>query len=464
MATSGSDMNIADLAKEARQTESKGTKIRIPMMVVILGILLSALIMVVVPSMYAAAALPTTASIINNYYDNMAAPQPNTTLALVRVMERNPLSSAIWTQMRANLTGTQKESYFFPGFGTLANPCEFFGIKAPAGAVCYARMWSDPKSPDLVGRIVETTFGTDVSPEFVLIKNNTPILLDVTRDFLERTAAKPTWSVIWNSGRFSRYAFAYTSQHIIDPRDSYRMSTLTSGYLPCITTLEQLFVDLLPSKDSSIFFVDDFGLMVASSINNTVALDSTLRYSPTTNPNSQIATVGRFLESQYGPFSNSALLPNSSFQQANLNGQPYIIATKKIFMPVSNQQYSLVVTVPRADFYGRSDTSFRNAIIISACLGATGLILVAILSYLASIPLKRLAYSMAQLTKFDFSVLENGALEHTSFIAELNQVEGTFLTMVKAFAAGIKKNKELMSTSLGSKNGGSSVTGSQLKK
>ncbi|KAJ3402537.1 hypothetical protein HDV05_008391, partial [Chytridiales sp. JEL 0842] len=253
-----SDMNVADLAKQARQTETKGSKIKVPMMVLILGILLSALVMVVVPlgyisldsgqkitadltqrviegvvqrtgdslltvfgqfavSMYAAGALPSTGNIINNYYDNMAAVPSNTTLALIRVMEKNPISSAIWTQLRANLTGTQREDYFFPGFGTLANPCEFFKIQAPPGTICYARMWQDPKSSDLMGRIVETTFGNDVSPEFVLIKDNRPIVLDVTRDFLERTAAKPTWNVIWNSGSFSRYAFAYSAQHIIDP-------------------------------------------------------------------------------------------------------------------------------------------------------------------------------------------------------------------------------------------------------
>ncbi|KAJ3417075.1 hypothetical protein HDV05_006934 [Chytridiales sp. JEL 0842] len=490
------NMNVAaaELAQDARQTTTKG--FRIPMMVLILVILLSALIMVVVPlgyisldsgqkitadltqrviegvvqragdslvavfgqfavSMYAAGALPTTPSIVNNYYDNMAASQPNTTLALIRVMERNPVSSAIWTRLRQNLTGTQRASYYFPGFGVTKNPCEFYsGVNAAPNATCYARIWSEPRNADLMGRVVDPIYGNDIAPEMTLIKDNRPFILPIISDYISNvTITKPTWDVIWTAGRFSRYSFVYTFAHVADPRDPYRMTWLTTGYLPCLTNLEALFKELLPSADSSIFLVDDAGFMVASSVNNTVTVNSTLRYTPTSNPDPNLTTVGRFLESQYGAFSNPSLLPNNTFQQANLNGAPYIIATKKIYMPVSNQPFALVVYVPRVDFYGRSDTSFRNAIIISSCLGVTGLILVAIMSYAASIPLKRLAYSMAQLTKFDFTVLENGALEHTSFIAELNQVEGTFLTMVKAFAAAVKKNKELMTTSLGSKTG-----------
>ncbi|KAJ3170400.1 hypothetical protein HDU88_009029 [Geranomyces variabilis] len=61
---------------------------------------------------------------------------------------------------------------------------------------------------------------------------------------------------------------------------------------------------------------------------------------------------------------------------------------------------------------------------------------------------------MGLLTSLDFTSLHKGdILEQKSAITEIRNVQGTFSTMVKAFAGGIKQNRDLQA---GGKHGASS--------
>ncbi|KAJ3142589.1 hypothetical protein HK100_000489 [Physocladia obscura] len=181
------------------------------------------------------------------------------------------------------------------------------------------------------------------------------------------------------------------------------------------------------------FLLDDTGLIVSSTVNNTVriALNSTFRYnSYSNNANPIINSLGKALISIYGlnTTTNRYNLPNFTINFATLQGELYIVSTMLVIMPESNQQYTLVLYAPRSDFY------------------AIGLLLVAIIAYVGSLPLRRMSLSMKYLTKFDFSVLESGKLDSTSRITELYNVESSFLGMVKAFAGAIRMNKGLISS------------------
>ncbi|KAJ3088843.1 hypothetical protein HK100_007928, partial [Physocladia obscura] len=255
--------------------------------------------------------------------------------------------------------------------------------------------------------------------------------------------AQPYFKVFGFAGL---YLLQYTSVYYSDP--SQTPSSLRTGYasLDCLTGLPVLFTSLAPSANSNMYMLDDFGLMVTSTINGTIAINGTNRYNGySNNPDSRIAGIGNFLANKYGLTSSGVFAINSNFTQNSVTiaGTVYIVSTQFLVMPSSGQQYTLILFAPRSDFYSKADNALHNAIMVSLIIVAVGIILVGGMAHLGSLPLKKLAVSMEKLTKFDFSVLESGSLDSTSFVKELNRVESTFLLMVKAFAQQIKKNKEM---------------------
>ncbi|KAJ3079874.1 hypothetical protein HK100_010293 [Physocladia obscura] len=212
--------------------------------------------------------------------------------------------------------------------------------------------------------------------------------------------------------------------------------------------------------------LDDFGLMVTSTINGTIAINATNRYDGyLNNPDSRITGIGNFLANKYGISSSGIFTITSNFtlNSITMAGTVYIVSTQILFMPSSGQQYTLILFAPRSDFYAKADNALHNAIMVSLIIVAVGIILVGGMAHLVSME-KRLipcCFLFAhQLTKFDFTVLESGSLNSTSFVKELNRVESTFLLMVKAFAQQIKKNKE-MTMGMATTNGSASQRSSK---
>ncbi|KAJ3320587.1 hypothetical protein HDU76_000271 [Blyttiomyces sp. JEL0837] len=192
--------------------------------------------------------------------------------------------------------------------------------------------------------------------------------------------------------------------------------------------MSKFLKDLKPTPNTVLYMVDDLGFMVASSINGTAVINETARYTPTNNIDPVIFSSANSLVNENGSIDQ---IPDEYFDTVNLNGTLYLLASRDLVMPISFQIYKVIMVVPRTDFYGATERSTRKALITVGILSSVGVVVVAILSLLAVYPLRKMANSMKQLTKFDFSVLEKGKLKSTSFVLELNIVETSFLQMVK---------------------------------
>ncbi|KAJ3307342.1 hypothetical protein HDU76_004654 [Blyttiomyces sp. JEL0837] len=174
-----------------------------------------------------------------------------------------------------------------------------------------------------------------------------------------------------------------------------------------------LDLGLKPSAGSVMYLLDDLGFMMASSENGTYSKD-----------------------------------PDGFMSTVKLGGATYIMVTRDVIMPMSFQVYKMIMITPQVDFYGATEQS-KKAVVMTGILCVVGVIIVAVAAFFAVLPLRRMAKSMEQLTKFDFTVLEGGKLESKSLITEYNRVESTFLVMVKAFEASIRANRQLISRSSG---------------
>ncbi|KAJ3111477.1 hypothetical protein HK100_002670 [Physocladia obscura] len=199
----------------------------------------------------------------------------------------------------------------------------------------------------------------------------------------------------------SLYLLQYTSVYYSDP--SQTPSSLRTGYasLDCLTGLPALFTSLAPSENSNIYMLDDFGLMVTSTINGTIAINATNRYdSYSNNPNPKIIGIGNFLANKYGLTSSGvfAITSNFTLNSITMAGTVYIVSTQILFMPSSGQQYILILFAPRSDFYSKADNALHNAIMVSLIIVAVGIILVGGMAHLGSLPLKRLAVSMEKVS------------------------------------------------------------------
>ncbi|KAJ3198776.1 hypothetical protein HDU82_001036 [Entophlyctis luteolus] len=303
---------------------------------------------------------------------------------------------------------------------------------------------------------------------------------------------KPSFVVYYvNSTSFEGYALQFRQIFTPDAANPYS-GRMSINSLQCLGAFQTLLQSLLPSPNAQMLLLDDLGMMVASTVANTIAANSTVRYALSNNPDAATAAVGAYLTAQYGgtSSSSSALSIGSNFTMSSsvsILGAPTIVATQLVAMPGTAQTFVLVMFAPRADFYGaaappfpfplpcpprraralhrQSEAAFRQALITSLSIAAAGIVLVAAMAYFASLPLKRLVNSMNkvtalhylrstsaqniphQLKQFDFTVLENGSLESNSVISELYAVETAFLSMVKAFAHHIKVNRELSHSS-----------------
>ncbi|KAJ3118675.1 hypothetical protein HDU96_010005 [Phlyctochytrium bullatum] len=215
-----------------------------------------------------------------------------------------------------------------------------------------------------------------------------------------------------------------------------------------------------PTEHTVLMLLDESNLMLSTNKNASVYVyDATksgnaamTRVLPDMSPNSEVANVGNGIVSLFGGYDS---LPRKSptvssdivVNQVNLaDGKPWFISSAGF--TVKRQKFTLVVAFPRSDIFATLDTAYRNAIIIASTVATAGVIFIAGMTILTLRPLHRLARAMKQLTKFDFSSLENGGLAQRSRFREIQDVESVFDEMVVAFAAAIRKNKMLLRRNL----------------
>ncbi|KAJ3329523.1 hypothetical protein HDU76_007729 [Blyttiomyces sp. JEL0837] len=175
------------------------------------------------------------------------------------------------------------------------------------------------------------------------------------------------------------------------------------------------------------------------------------RVTPDQSPVREVALLGNGLLAQYGSYGNlESQTPDLSKSsnawlniiQRNLDdGQPWYMSAAQF--TVKNISFTLVVGFPRADLFANVDRAEKNGIIVACVIAVVGVIFTVAIIYLSLRPLHRLCVNMKELTKFDFSSLEQGGKQRYSILAEIREIETVYLTMVLAFASALKRNKAL---------------------
>ncbi|KAJ3153049.1 hypothetical protein HDU86_005347 [Geranomyces michiganensis] len=149
---------------------------------------------------------------------------------------------------------------------------------------------------------------------------------------------------------------------------------------------------------------------------------------------------------KYGSYDGMVADPKlgESFE-ANVEGDTWIVLVGRLQMDdYEADQLVVIVAVPRATIFSRIDSAKKKSMGLAIGLSVGIGMLMALLFALIVTPLRRLAAAMGLLTNMDFASLHKGdILEQKSMISEIRKVQATFSTMVKAFAGGIKKNKEM---------------------
>ncbi|KAJ3261928.1 hypothetical protein HK104_006794 [Borealophlyctis nickersoniae] len=134
----------------------------------------------------------------------------------------------------------------------------------------------------------------------------------------------------------------------------------------------------------------------------------------------------------------------------------------------------LVAAVSRKEIYGVIDAAKKRSMSMVIGLSVAMGCVVSGVFIAVALPLMKLAKAMSVLTRLDFAMLEqSNILDANSLIWELYNVQVTFSTMVKAFAGGIKKNKEMVNRNAPATSqarsgtaagGGNNVTGNTLSR
>ncbi|KAI8827092.1 uncharacterized protein EV422DRAFT_512606 [Fimicolochytrium jonesii] len=213
-------------------------------------------------------------------------------------------------------------------------------------------------------------------------------------------------------------------------------------------SLEPYIQRLLPSKNSFIFIFDakgtppfKAGTLIASSIpnaavsqNRMLAPTSVYAIDETWHPG--IAEVGKYLKAK-GLFN----VVGPEVMKARLDdGQDWYIAAEQISIDDAGSKWTVVIAFPRSDFFAAIDKSIIKSIIVIVCLSFTALVFTLATSVAFTVPLKALGLYMGEVTQMKFRFLEDGTIDSRSLIREIASLETAFAIMVRAFAAGIRKN------------------------
>ncbi|KAJ3162530.1 hypothetical protein HDU88_006689 [Geranomyces variabilis] len=167
--------------------------------------------------------------------------------------------------------------------------------------------------------------------------------------------------------------------------------------------------------------------------------------------------------SKYGTYSAMAADPTlgTSFE-AQVEGETWILLVDRVKLSgYDSDQLVVVLAVPHASIFSRIDSAQKKSLGVAIGLSIGIGILMALFFAVIVTPLRRLAHAMGLLTSMDFASLHKGTvLEQKSAITEIREVQRTFSTMVKAFAGGIKQNRDLHGAAAKAATGSRSQSGS----
>ncbi|KAJ3111205.1 hypothetical protein HDU96_005905 [Phlyctochytrium bullatum] len=204
------------------------------------------------------------------------------------------------------------------------------------------------------------------------------------------------------------------------------------------------------------------GLMLASSIPD-AAQNGTQnqRFSAVNNPKELIASAASFVAQQYGTNGTIESIPASApktFALSFKGSNDEIMVNGYWVTDQAGLRWLILLTIPAGDFLSQIRAAYRNAIISAVAFLVASLLISALMSYLITAPLAKLARSMMQATQFDFSELKDGYLHKRSCVTEIGRLEGVFHELMVKFATAIRANKALL-VNRGENINGLSTTG-----
>ncbi|KAI8823187.1 uncharacterized protein EV422DRAFT_523664 [Fimicolochytrium jonesii] len=149
--------------------------------------------------------------------------------------------------------------------------------------------------------------------------------------------------------------------------------------------------------------------------------------------------VGRF-----GEYSNVPLGEISTFEGVVMGAEWIILVGGVSFSEFAEERVVLVLATPRLAVFQAVELAQRRSTAIAVGVSCGIAVAMALVFAFIVTPLRQLAKAMSLLTQLDFATLENGhILDQQSWITEIRNMQNTFTTMVRAFAGGLKKNRQL---------------------
>ncbi|KAJ3285703.1 hypothetical protein HK104_009367 [Borealophlyctis nickersoniae] len=150
---------------------------------------------------------------------------------------------------------------------------------------------------------------------------------------------------------------------------------------------------------------------------------------------------------RFGSFQAAATSNVSSYEDVIGGTDTWIINLSLANMSsyADTDSVLLVAALPRSEIYGVIEAARKRSLGVSIGISVAMAVFVSGVYLAVVLPLLKLSKAMGLLTKMDFQSLENSTiLDARSVIWELRKVQTTFSTMVKAFAGGIKKNRDMV--------------------
>ncbi|KAJ3099243.1 hypothetical protein HDU96_010767 [Phlyctochytrium bullatum] len=502
-APDSTNIPIEQLAQEARKDEKKSIFPPVPIAVLITFIVLVALGAVAAPL---GAILGTTSqnsvntlsnTVINQAADLIFVQVQDKLLQPKRMLQVLLQDNTLERAMLTNFNNLRNETALYTLMNNMILTEDFLsGVSCVTYPNIFGRSPDGPYGPNLTfvsgyrldGEI--WSFWMDWSTNGILLKAlynpdsgnwdkgvtaayNFPwnfVLLNTA--FTQYMFTNPNLTTPWYSWTYNYgVAVASVSQLRKIPRISQRVPSLSCSFgFETEAATGKLFRDLKVTPNSKLFMIEAISeSMLGNSVPNTLywvnetdPLKTVTQWNVSTTNDTLVRSIGSQIKSFYGgSFTGIPRKNSSNLIEITVNGERWFANTVNpsphplltIFQRFLNEpdNWLLIVAIPRKDFFGDIDEANRRVIAICVSVAIVGVALVAVISYLALLPLSKLIKAMESLTKLDFSALEGNILNDRSNVLEVRKLQITFAIMCKAFASGIRKNKALVTGNAGTK-------------
>ncbi|KAI8804672.1 hypothetical protein BJ742DRAFT_904864 [Cladochytrium replicatum] len=251
------------------------------------------------------------------------------------------------------------------------------------------------------------------------------------------------------------WAFGYTDYHFRTEQDR-ALGVIPSYYCNIIIEVQTSFSRFIEALSGTftngtrIFLFEQMSGLMVTADNASAIAGPKDRFQANGTADITIATLVTALQQRF-PSTNSAQFisraafdgPTMRVYASVVNQGSVLFLVRVHLMTDFGTNWVAVIAIPYDGFFGATAAARVRALIIGSVLGAVGLSVTILLSYFTVRPLAILSKAIRELTKFDFSMLEKKSMDRRSMIKEINELQDTFMVMVRAFAATLKVNRAL---------------------